>query len=88
MLTRMKLENFKAWQRADLKFGKVTGFFGANSAGKSSLFHFLLLLKQTRNATDRGVGLDFGGRAELVNLGTFADVVHLHDKEKGDSLAP
>ena len=82
MLTRMKLENFKAWQKADLKFGKVTGFFGANSAGKSSLFHFLLLLKQTRNATDRGVGLDFGGRAELVNLGTFADVVHLHDKEK------
>ena len=43
----MKLENFKAWQKADLKFGKVTGFFGANSAGKSSLFHFLLLLKQT-----------------------------------------
>ena len=39
MLTRMKLENFKAWQEADLKFGKVTGFFGANSAGKSSLFH-------------------------------------------------
>ena len=82
MLTRMKLENFKAWQEADLTFGKVTGFFGANSAGKSSLFHLLLLLKQTRNATDRGVGLDFGGRAELVNLGTFADVVHLHDEEK------
>ena len=82
MLTRMKLENFKAWHEADLTFGKVTGFFGANSAGKSSLFHLLLLLKQTRNATDRGVVLDFGGRAELVNLGTFADVVHLHDEEK------
>ena len=82
MLTRMKLENFKAWQEADLTFGKVTAFFGANSAGKSSLFHLLLLLKQTRNATDRGVVLDLGGRAELVNLGTFADVVHLHDEEK------
>ena len=82
MLTRMKLENFKAWQEADLTFGKVTAFFGANSAGKSSLFHLLLLLKQTRNATDRAVVLDFGGRAELVNLGTFADVVHLHDEAK------
>lgn len=82
MLTRMKLENFKAWQEADLTFGKVTGFFGANSAGKSSLFHLLLLLKQTRNATDRGLVLDFGGPGELVNLGTFADVVHLHDKER------
>lgn len=82
MLTRMKLENFKAWQEADLTFGKVTGFFGANSAGKSSLFHLLLLLKQTRNATDRGLVLDFGGPGELVNLGTFADVVHLHDKQR------
>ena len=82
MLTRMKLENFKAWREADLTFGKVTGFFGANSAGKSSLFHLLLLLKQTRNATDRGLVLDFGGRGELVNLGTFADVVHLHDKQE------
>ena len=82
MLTRMKLENFKAWREADLTFGKVTGFFGANSAGKSSLFHLLLLLKQTRNATDRGIVLDFGGRTELVNLGTFADVVHLNDESK------
>ncbi len=82
MLTRMKLENFKAWREADLTLGKVTGFFGANSAGKSSLFDLLLLLKQTRNATDRGVVLDFGGPAALVNLGTFADVVHLHDEEK------
>ena len=82
MLTRVKLENFKAWREADLTFGKVTGLFGANSAGKSSLFHLLLLLKQTKNATDRNVVLDFGGRTELVNLGTFADVVHRNDEAK------
>ena len=79
MLKRMKLENFKAWREADLTFGKVTGFFGANSAGKSSLLQFLLLLKQTRNATDRGIVLDFGGPSDMVNLGTFTDVVHGHD---------
>ena len=81
MLKRLKLENFKAWRKADLAFGKVTGFFGANSAGKSSLLQFLLLLKQTRNATDRGLVLDFGGPEALVSLGTFTDVVHRHDEE-------
>ena len=82
MLKRLKLENFKAWREADLTFGKVTGFFGTNSAGKSSLLHLLLLLKQTRNATDRGIVLDFGGPAGMVNLGTFEDVVHQHDKDQ------
>ena len=82
MLTRLKLENFKAWREADLAFGKVTGFFGTNSAGKSSLLQFLLLLKQTKNATDRGLVLDFGGVENLANLGTFADVVHRHDEDK------
>ena len=80
MLNRLKLENFKAWREADLTFGKVTGFFGTNSAGKSSLLDLLLLLKQTRNATDRGIALDFGGPAHMVNLGTFADAVHQHEE--------
>ena len=86
MLNRLEIENFKAWRKADLTFGKVTGFFGTNSAGKSSLLQFLLLLKQTRNATDRGLVLDFGrpaepvsGPADLVSLGTFTDAVHRQD---------
>ena len=82
MINRLKIENFKAWRKADLTFGKVTGFFGSNSAGKSSLLHFLLLLKQTRNATDRGIVLDFGGPRDLVNLGTFTDAVHRHDADE------
>ena len=83
MLKRLRIENFKAWREADLKLGKVTGLFGTNSVGKSSLLQFLLLLKQTRNATDRGLVLDFGGKKEdLVNLGTFTDVVHRHDEDR------
>ena len=82
MLERLQFENFKAWQEADVEFGKVTGFFGANSAGKSSILQLLLLLKQTRNATDRSLALDFGGPNALVELGTFADVVHLHDERR------
>ena len=82
MLSRLKIENFKAWREVDLALGKVTGLFGTNSAGKSSLLQFLLLLKQTRNATDRGIVLDFGEPSDMVNLGTFTDVVHRHDPDE------
>ena len=79
MLTRLKLYNFKVWREADLELGKVTGLFGTNSAGKSSLLQLLLLLKQTKNATDRGLVLDFGEPADMANLGTFKDVVYRHN---------
>ena len=82
MLNHLTLENFKAWRKVDLSFGKVTGFFGANSAGKSSLLQFLLMLKQTRNATDRRVVLDFGGESDLVSLGTFGDIIHRHEEAR------
>ena len=81
MLTRLAFENFKAWRHADFQFGKITGLFGTNSAGKSSILQLLLLLKQTKNATDRGLVLDFGEPADLANLGTFNDVVHGHNKK-------
>lgn len=82
MLKRMKIDNFKAWREADLTFGKVTGFFGTNSAGKSSLLHLLLLLKQTRNATDRNTVLEFGGPSDLVSLGSFQSMVHQHERTR------
>ena len=71
MLKRLQLTNFKAWREADLQFGKVTGFFGTNSAGKSSLLQLLLLLKQTKNATDRGLVLDFGGPSDFREFGNL-----------------
>lgn len=76
MLTGLKVDNFKAWKELQIDFGKVTGIFGTNSSGKSSILQFLLLLKQTRDATDHGLVLDFGGEGELVDLGTLRDVVH------------
>ncbi|MDD9961960.1 MAG: AAA family ATPase, partial [Gammaproteobacteria bacterium] len=82
MLRRVRLKNFKAWEEVDLELGSVTGLFGANSAGKTSLLQFLLLLKQTRNATDRGLVLDFGGTEALVDLGAFEDVLHRHDRRR------
>lgn len=76
MLKSLNIENFKAWRKVDLQFAPITGFFGTNSSGKSSLLQFLLMLKQTKDATDRKLVLDFGSVSGLVNLGTYKDIVH------------
>ncbi len=84
MLTRLRLENFKSWQdTGNIALRPITGFFGANSSGKSGLIHALLLLKQTAESTDRGVVLNFGGvnSTGYVDLGDFASVVHGHDRD-------
>ncbi|MEQ1525581.1 MAG: DUF3696 domain-containing protein [Gallionella sp.] len=81
MINLLYVENFKSWKKLDIKFGQVTGLFGTNSSGKSSLLQFMLLLKQTKNATDRGLVLDFGGPGQLVNLGSYKDVIHGHKAE-------
>ena len=79
MLDRLILKNFKSWPKADLEFGRITGLFGTNSSGKSSLIQFLLLLKQTKDGTDRGVSLDLSG--PHVNLGVYRDMIHKNDEE-------
>ena len=85
MLTRLRLENFKSWKDTkDIALRPITGFFGANSSGKSGLIHALLLLKQTADSADRGIVFHFGGAATGVDLGDFASVVH--DHETGSAL--
>jgi len=82
MLTRLKLRNFKSWaDTGDIVLRPITGFFGANSSGKTSLLQALLLLKQTADSSDRGLALQFGDRNSLVNLGDFRSVVHRHAEE-------
>ncbi len=80
MLTRLKFTNFKSWPVADMSCGRITGIFGTNSSGKTSLLQFLLLLKQTKDATDKATTLELSGN--LVNLGTFADVVFEHNEDR------
>jgi predicted ATPase len=76
MLQRLNFTSFKGWREADLRFGKITGIFGPNSSGKSSLIQFLLLLKQTKDATDRALTLELGG--PLASFGTYGDLIFRH----------
>ena len=58
MLTELRFTNFKSWAKADVTCGRLTGIFGTNSSGKTSLIQFLLLMKQTKDATDRANSLE------------------------------
>lgn len=94
MFTEIRATNFKPWVRlaadvpADdaapieapgLPLGKVTGLFGANSSGKTSILQVLLLLKQTAESADRSSPLDLGDARSPIRLGTFTDVLRGHD---------
>ncbi|MBK6462396.1 MAG: DUF3696 domain-containing protein [Myxococcales bacterium] len=82
MLTKLRIKNFKAWKdTGDVRLAPLTVLFGSNSAGKSSLGHLLLALKQTAASTDRRRALDTGDASSLVDLGTFVDCLHRHDRE-------
>ena len=88
MLTRMRLTNFKAWaDTGDIPLRPITGFFGTNSSGKTSMFQALLLMQQTADSRDRRVVLHFGGRQSPVDLGDFASVIHGHDVNRTLGIA-
>ena len=79
MLTHIRMKNFKSWRDSgEVKLAPLTGFFGTNSSGKSSLLQTLLLLKQT---IGREEVLFFGDESSLVNLGSFGDVIHGHNTD-------
>lgn len=80
MLTKLRIKNFKAWKdTGELRLAPLTVLFGANSAGKSSLGHLLLALKQTAASPDRRRALHTGDEASLIDLGTFIECLHGHD---------
>lgn len=80
MFTSIAAKNFKGWRELDrTPLAPVTGFFGTNSSGKTSLLQLILLLKQTATSTDRAQALALGDERTLVELGSFRDLVYGHD---------
>lgn len=80
MIRRISAINFKSWkQTGDITLAPITGLFGSNSSGKTSLLQLLLMLKQTTESADRGQVLNLGDKASLVELGTFRDLRFNHE---------
>ena len=78
MITELRAHNFKSWQATgEIRFAPLTGFFGANNSGKSSILQILLLLKQTtEQPPEWNEPLYYGNAESLVNLHGFDDIIH------------
>lgn len=61
-----------------MRIAPLTGLFGANSSGKTSLLQLLLMLKQTVESSDRFQPLNLGSERSPVELGTFRDLIFQH----------
>ncbi len=83
MITELRVQNFKSWKDTGKRqIAPLTGFFGANSSGKTSLLQTLLMLKQTvERPPDWDGVIDFGDNSSLVNLGSFDDLIHQHKRD-------
>ena len=83
MFKQMSMRNFKSWRETGpVRLAPLTGFFGANSSGKSSLLQMLSLLKQTAESNDRNLVLKTGSIQEgYVNLGTDHEITFADSTE-------
>ena len=83
MFKQISMKNFKSWRETGpVRMAPLTGFFGANSSGKSSLLQMLLLLKQTSESSDPNLVLKTGSLQEgFVNLGTAHEITHRTETE-------
>ncbi len=80
MIGQIRAQNFKSWRdTGELTLAPLTGLFGTNSSGKTSILQILLMLKQTVESPDRRRVLHFGDERTPVDLGTFYDIAHEHE---------
>lgn len=71
MITSIKLENFRAFQKeVSVRIRPITILIGRNSAGKSSLLKFLLMLRQTLDSQSESF---FVTEGRHVQLGVWRD---------------
>lgn len=76
MITRIYLENFKAFRDIDINLSPLTLFTGKNGMGKSSLIQSLLLLRQSYNADNSMQKLVLNG--SLTQIGFGKDVYNIN----------
>lgn len=72
MLTKLRVANFKAHRDTTIDLGNLTLLTGGNSAGKSSLIHALLLLRQSFLSGHLSEGLDLFGPLCQIKSGQDA----------------
>jgi len=65
MITSLRAQNFKSWKdTGDLRIAPLTGLFGTDSSGKTSILQALLVLKQS---------VDFPAPGRALYLGSYRE---------------
>lgn len=78
MITNISISNFRAFQTGvKLRIRPITILIGRNSAGKSSLIKFLLMLRQTLESQSDQFFITNG---KHVQLGTWKDLRHTNTR--------
>lgn len=73
----MRLRDFKSWSNTGrIRLAPITGFFGANSSGKSSLLQSLVLMKQTAQSSDQKTLLNISGHDSIIDFGNYGHIGH------------
>jgi predicted ATPase len=87
MLDTLRFQNFKSWRdTGEIRLAPITGFFGTNSSGKSSILQLLLMLKQTVESNDQQQILDPGNDNTYVDLGTIYEILNQQVSHKSQTL--
>ncbi|MBU1432375.1 DUF3696 domain-containing protein [Myxococcota bacterium] len=86
MFKKIRIQNFKAWDerlgQEGVPLGPITLLLGTNSSGKTSLLQPFQLIKQTVTSADPHLQINFGGDiTDLINLGSWSDVIYKHQKD-------
>jgi len=86
MLKQIGIENFKAFadlQKIDL--APITLIYGANSSGKSSIIHALMVLKQSILFSNLKSGIY--SDKKILDVGSYSTMVYSHDITKDISFS-
>lgn len=80
MITKICLENFKAFREIEIEVFPLTLFTGKNGMGKSSLIQSLLLLRQSF-LLDKSLS-ELTLKGNLVNIGYGKDLLNIYGRDK------
>jgi Uncharacterized conserved protein len=72
MFQKISFQNYKAFEKGEIKIKPITILLGANSVGKSSIINLLLMLQQTANSTNYKSALRLHG--ENVSMGECENI--------------
>ena len=72
MIQKISFQNYKAFEKGEIKLKPITILLGANSVGKSSIINLLLMLQQSANSTNYKSALRLHG--ENVSMGECKNI--------------